>query len=109
MWIKGRVILNLCNENNTRQAGADLGQAQHKLGLDFNEILCIFCFSIFDLVELVEWTLYFRLDLKDLVWYILVQCSLFFTFQTFCLVDLILVLEKGQAKAEIIIPNPVVF
>ena len=45
-----------------QQAGAELCQAQLQLGLDFDYIVCIFGFSIFDLVELVWWTLYFRHD-----------------------------------------------
>ena len=36
---------------NKKQAGAELGQAQLKLGLDFNQIKYKFGFSLFDLVE----------------------------------------------------------
>ena len=36
-----------------KQTGAELDQAQYKLGLDF--IFCRFGFSIFGLVELVRW------------------------------------------------------
>ena len=39
------------------QAWAELGQAQLKLRLDFNQIQYTFGFSIFDLVELVEYFL----------------------------------------------------
>ena len=35
------------------QAGAELGQAQLKLGLDFTMIFCIFGFSTFGLVKLI--------------------------------------------------------
>ena len=78
-----KLIRDTCfNHKTTKHAGAELGQAQLKLGLDLNQILCIFGFSIFDFVELVEWTLYFRLYWKDLVLYIFVQCSLFFPFYT---------------------------
>ena len=37
------------------QAGAELDQAQYKLGLDFNLIFCRFGLSRFGLVELVRW------------------------------------------------------
>ena len=60
-----------------KQAGTELGQAQLKLGLDLNQILCIFVFSIFDLVKLVEWTLHFRLDWFGTFWFSVV-CSLHF-------------------------------
>ena len=50
------------NIKTLQQAGAELCQAQLKLGLDFNQILRIFGCSLFDLVELVKWTLHFRLD-----------------------------------------------
>ena len=36
-----------------KQAGAELGQAQLKLGLDFTLIICRFGFSPFGLIELV--------------------------------------------------------
>ena len=36
-----------------KQAGAELGQAQYKLGLDFTLIFCRFGLSRFGLVELV--------------------------------------------------------
>ena len=42
-----------------KQAGAELGQAQLKLRLDFNWIQYTFGFSLFDLVKLVGWALYF--------------------------------------------------
>ena len=45
-----------------KQAGAELGQAQLKLRLDFNQIQYTFGFSLFDLVQLVSWALYFKLD-----------------------------------------------
>ena len=46
----------------SRQAGAELGQAQLKLRLDFYQIQHTFAFSLFDLMELVGWALYFKLD-----------------------------------------------
>ena len=46
------------------QAGAELGQAQLKLGLDFNFLLI--GFSGFSLIDLV----WYKFDLIDLVWYI---------------------------------------
>ena len=45
-----------------KQAWAELGQAQLKMGLDFNQIQYTFGFSLFDLAELVGWTLNFRID-----------------------------------------------
>ena len=54
------------------QAGAELGQAQLKLELDFTLIFCRF-----GLAELVGW-------------YILLTVYLVLKIQTFCLVDLIL-------------------
>ena len=56
-----------CNENEIKQAGAELGQAQLKLGLDFNLIFCKFDSSGFNLVELVCWILFCKFDRKDLV------------------------------------------
>ena len=47
--------------NIEQQAGAELGQAQLKLRLDLNKIQYTFGFSLFDLVELVGWALYFKL------------------------------------------------
>ena len=47
-----------------KQAGAELGQAKLKLGLDFN---------LYIWFGRIGWV-YFRLDWKDLVWYISVQC-----------------------------------
>ena len=44
-----------------KQAGAELGQAQLKLGLDFTLFL-----GRFGLVELVCWVSFCRFDLKDL-------------------------------------------
>ena len=38
------------------QAGAELGQAQYKLGLKFFLIFCRFGFSRFGLVHLIKWT-----------------------------------------------------
>ena len=49
-------------QKGLKQAGAELGQAQLKLRLDFNQIQFTFGFSLFDLVELVSWALYFKLD-----------------------------------------------
>ena len=46
----------------SKQAGAELGNAQLKLGLDFTFIFCRF-----GLVELVCWILFSRFDCKDLV------------------------------------------
>ena len=43
-----------------KQAGAELGQAQLKLGLDFTLF-----FGRFGLVELVCWVSFCRFDLKD--------------------------------------------
>ena len=40
---------------STKQAGAKLGQAQLKLGLDFISIFCRFGFTGNSLVELVWW------------------------------------------------------
>ena len=48
-----------------KQAGAELGQAQLKLGLDFNQILYTFGLSKFDLVELVGYIL----GLTDKIWF----------------------------------------
>ena len=45
-----------------KQAGDELGQAQLKLRLDFNEIQFTFGFYLFDSVDLVGWALYFKLD-----------------------------------------------
>ena len=47
-----------------KQAGTELGQAQLKLGLDFN--FCRFGFFGFSLIDLV----WYKFDLVDLVWYI---------------------------------------
>ena len=47
------------------QAGTELGQAQLKLGLDFNQIQYTFGFSIFYLVELVEYIL----GLTEKIWF----------------------------------------
>ena len=49
-------------QKGLKQAGAELGQAQLKLRLDFNQIQYTLGFSLFDLVELVGWALYFKLD-----------------------------------------------
>ena len=43
-----------------KQAGAELGQAQLKLGLNFNLIFCRFGFTGYSLVESVWWTLFCR-------------------------------------------------
>ena len=45
--------LNMSFESEQKQAGAELGQAQLKLGLDFILIFRRFGFSWFGLVELV--------------------------------------------------------
>ena len=50
------------------QAGAELGQAQLKLGLDFALIFCRFGFSTFGLVELVGYgMLYLVLDNSNIL------------------------------------------
>ena len=49
---------------NSKQAGTELGQAQLKLGLDFNSLYI--CFSGFRFIDLV----WYKFDLVDLVWYI---------------------------------------
>ena len=49
MHFKGRV------RKIVEKAGADLGQAQLKLGLDFTLIFCKFGSSAFGLVKLVGW------------------------------------------------------
>ena len=49
------IVLWLSLEKYKIQAGAELGQAQHKLGLDFTLILCSFGFSRFGMVELIRW------------------------------------------------------
>ena len=51
-------------EDKTKQAGAKLGQAQLKLGLDFSLF-----FGRFGLVEFGCWVLFCRFDLKDLAKY----------------------------------------
>ena len=43
-----------------KQAGAELGQAQLKLGSDFTLIFCKFDSSGFNLVELAWWILFCR-------------------------------------------------
>ena len=43
-----------------KQAGAELGQAQLKLRLDFTLIFCRFGFPGYNLVELVWWILFCR-------------------------------------------------
>ena len=50
--------------NIIRQAGAELGQAQLKLGLGFNLIFCRFGFYRFGLVELVWWIKFCRFNGK---------------------------------------------
>ena len=45
-----------------KQAGAELGQAQLKLGLDFPLIFCRFGFSRFGLVELLSWIVFLGLN-----------------------------------------------
>ena len=50
--VKGHVAL-IVHTRRMKQAGAELGQAQLKLGLDFSLILCRIGFSRFGLVELV--------------------------------------------------------
>ena len=49
-----------CKKKNEEQAGAELGQAQLKLGLDFILIFRRFGFSWFGLVELVGWIQFCR-------------------------------------------------
>ena len=56
-----------------KQAGAELGQAQLKLGLDFNQIQYPFGFSKFDLVELVEYIL----GLTEKIWFGIFWFSVF--------------------------------
>ena len=46
-------IFILAYHTDEKQAGAELGQAQLKLGLDFTLIFCRFGFSRFGLVKLV--------------------------------------------------------
>ena len=77
--------ISLFSQKNIKQAGAELGPAQIKLGLDFTLIFCRFDLSGFNLVVLVQWILFCRFERKDLVWY-----NWFFIFQTFYFVDLIL-------------------
>ena len=64
-------------DRNIKQAGAELGQAQNKLGLDLTLIFCRLGFSRFGLVELVgrfsfiglmEMILLKHFDLVGLVW-----------------------------------------
>ena len=50
---KLRVKTYLKTEKIVKQAGAELGQAQLKLGFDFTLIFCRFGFYSFGLVELV--------------------------------------------------------
>ena len=50
-----------------KQAEAELGQAQRKLGLDFTLIFCRFGFSRFGLIELVWCILFGRFDWK--IWF----------------------------------------
>ena len=50
-----------------KQAGAELGQAQYKMGLNFTLIFYWFCFSRFGLVELVKWILFAGLIEK--IWF----------------------------------------
>ena len=54
---------NVCR--NWQQAGAELGHAQFKLGLDFTLI-----FHRFGFIELAGWIWVWKFDWKDLVWYI---------------------------------------
>jgi len=51
-----------------KQAGAELSQAQLKLGLDFTLIFCRFGFTEYSLVKLVWWILFCRFYQKDFVW-----------------------------------------
>ena len=49
-----------------QQAGAELGQAWHKLGLDLTLIFCRFGFSRFGFEELVGMIEFCRVNCKDL-------------------------------------------
>ena len=69
--------------DNGEHVGAELAQAQFKLGLDFT-LIFVYLVSM-DLVQYNWFGGFFMFDLKDLVCYIW-----FFTFQRFCQVDLIL-------------------
>ena len=51
-----------------KQAGAELGQAQHMLGLDFTLIFCRFCFSRLGLAELVGWIKFCKFGIFGLVY-----------------------------------------
>ena len=48
------------SESKIIHAGAELCQAQLKMGLDFALIFCRFGFSVFGLIELVWWFLICR-------------------------------------------------
>ena len=48
------------DEKGLEQAGAEVGQAQLMLGLDFTLIFCRFGFTGYSLVELVWWILFCR-------------------------------------------------
>ena len=94
------VVFHLAPDEKKKQAGAELGQPQYKLELDFTSIFCRIGFSQFCLVELVS-LIYFA-GLIEKIW-----CGIFgsvyiwfFTFQTFCLVDLILLIHDFASLKE---------
>ena len=58
---------NYETQENHKQAGAELSQAQIKLGLDFSSIFCRFGFARFGLVELVWWISF--VGLVEKIWF----------------------------------------